>query len=148
MVVHEMTEDECREVLRRAAVGRLACSRGNYPYVVPISIDFDGDHLYSFSTLGQKIVWMRSNPNVCVQVDEIADRFHWTSVVAYGQYEELRANDDHQAAREHARHLFEPRPEWWQPAAAKARAPEHHVPIVYRIAIERLTGRRAQRDRP
>lgn len=147
MVVHEMTAEECREVLRRATVAHLACSRGKYPYVVPISIDYDGQYLYSFSTIGQKIVWMRANPNVCVQVDEILDRFHWTSVVAFGRYEELRATDEHAAARDRARHLFAPRPEWWLPAAAKTRPPEHHVPVVYRIALDRITGRRAQRDR-
>lgn len=146
MVVHEMTTEECREVLRRATVGRLACSHGAYPYVVPISIDFDGAHIYSYATVGQKIHWMRDNPNVCVQVDEIVDRFHWTSVIAFGQYEELPATPEHTPAREWARALFEGRPEWWQPGAAKAGDVEHHESLVYRVVVDLMTGRRA--DRP
>ena len=51
-----------------------------------------------------------------------------------------------QHARERARRLFEQREEWWQPAAAKAGPPEHHVPVIYRIGIRPVTGRRA--DRP
>ena len=146
MLIHELTTAECHEVLSRCHLARLACCRDDHPYVVPISYDFDGEHLYGFSTLGQKIVWMRQNPNVCVEVDDVADRFHWTSVLVFGRYEELRSPAEHAHARERARGLFEQREEWWQPAVAKAGPPEHHVPVVYRIGIGRVTGRRA--DRP
>ena len=146
MLIHELTTAECLEVLHRSHLARLACCRDDHPYIVPIGYDFDGEHLYSFSTLGQKIVWMRENPNVCVEVDDIEDRFHWTTVLVFGRYEELRTPVEHELARERARRLFEQREVWWQPAAAKAGPPEHHVPLVYRIVINRLSGRRA--DRP
>jgi nitroimidazol reductase NimA-like FMN-containing flavoprotein (pyridoxamine 5'-phosphate oxidase superfamily) len=32
---------------------------------------------------------MRTNPNVCVEFDEIADPLHWASVVIIGRYREL-----------------------------------------------------------
>ena len=90
MLIHQLTRDECLEVLSRATMGRLACAHGDQPYIVPISLHFDGTAgLYSFSTVGQKIHWMRNNPKVCVEADEVADRFHWTSVVVIGTYEEL-----------------------------------------------------------
>jgi nitroimidazol reductase NimA-like FMN-containing flavoprotein (pyridoxamine 5'-phosphate oxidase superfamily) len=146
VIVHELSPAECRGVLKRSHLGRLACARGGQPYVVPISFDFDGEHVYSFSILGQKIVWMRDNPLVCLEVDEIADRFNWTSVVAFGRYQELRTSAEHAEARDRARELFELREEWWQPAAAKTQPPEKHVPIVYRIAIDRISGRRASRN--
>jgi nitroimidazol reductase NimA-like FMN-containing flavoprotein (pyridoxamine 5'-phosphate oxidase superfamily) len=146
VIVHELSPAECRDVLKRSHLGRLACARGGQPYVVPISFDFDGEHVYSFSILGQKIVWMRDNPLVCLEVDEIADRFNWTSVVAFGRYQELRTSAEHAEARDRARELFELREEWWQPAAAKTQPPEKHVPIVYRIAIDRISGRRASRN--
>lgn len=145
MVIHELTRAECLEILARSHLARLACCRDDHPYVVPISFNLDGEYLYSFSTLGQKIVWMRANPNVCVEVDDIEDRFHWTTVLVFGRYEELRTPVEHEDARERARQLFEQREEWWQPAAAKAGAPEHHVPLVYRIVITKVTGRRADR---
>ena len=147
MIVYELTTEQCREVLGRIHIGRLACCRADQPYVVPISFDYDGEHLYSFSTLGQKVIWMRDNPRVCVEVDDIEDRFHWTTVLVFGRYEELR-REEHARAKERARGLFERREEWWQPAAAKTSPPEHHVPIVYRVVIERMSGRRASRNRP
>jgi nitroimidazol reductase NimA-like FMN-containing flavoprotein (pyridoxamine 5'-phosphate oxidase superfamily) len=45
MVVHEITEQECRELLARTHIARLACVRHNQPYVVPIHIDFHRDYL-------------------------------------------------------------------------------------------------------
>ena len=107
MLIHELTAAECHEVLRRSHTGRVACCRDDHPYIVPISFDFDGEHLYSFATLGQKIVWMRANPNVCVEVSEIVDRFHWTTVLVFGRYEELREPVDHEPARQQAREYFE-----------------------------------------
>ena len=78
---------------RQLTVGRLGCARDNQPYIVPISFYFDpaGRCLYSFATAGQKIDWMRSNPRVCLEVDEIGDEFHWNSVLVIGRFEELVA---------------------------------------------------------
>ena len=132
--------------LGRCHLARLACCRDDHPYVVPITYDFDGEHLYGFATLGQKIVWMRQNPNVCVEVDDVEDRFHWTTVLVFGRMKSSIACE-HEQARERARRLFEQREEWWQPAAAKAGPPEHHVPVIYRVAIgrSRTAGRSSGR---
>jgi nitroimidazol reductase NimA-like FMN-containing flavoprotein (pyridoxamine 5'-phosphate oxidase superfamily) len=146
VIVHELTPAECRDVLTRSHLGRLACARAGQPYVIPISFDFDGEHVYSFATLGQKVVWMRDNPLVCLEVDDIVDKFNWTTVVVFGRYQELKTRAEHLGAKDRARELFELREEWWQPAAAKTQAPEKHVPIVYRITIDRISGRRATRQ--
>src|ERR1700694_3039062 len=69
MLIHEMTEDECRAALEQVSFGRLACARGDQPYIVPIYFSYDRKHLYGVTTLGQKIGWMRSNPLVCLEID-------------------------------------------------------------------------------
>ena len=43
------------------------------PYIVPMTFAYDADCLYSFSTFGQAICWMRANPKVCVEVDELRE---------------------------------------------------------------------------
>jgi nitroimidazol reductase NimA-like FMN-containing flavoprotein (pyridoxamine 5'-phosphate oxidase superfamily) len=98
--------------------------------------------------VGQKIEWMRENPKVCVEVEDIADKNRWTTVLAFGRYEEMADSPADNAARESAQELFQRRPEWWLPAAAKAGEREHHAMVIYRIQIDRLSGRRASRDRP
>lgn len=36
MLIHELSESECRKVLAGTNLGRLACAHDNQPYVVPI----------------------------------------------------------------------------------------------------------------
>lgn len=79
MRIVDLSADECKEVLNSASVGRLACSVENQPYVVPTCFVYEPEHLYVFSTLGQKIKWMRQNPKICLQTDQIGDRSNWRS---------------------------------------------------------------------
>ena len=148
MVIHQLTPAECFELLGRARHGRLACSRHEQPYIVPFSfyLDQPRECLYSFSTLGQKIEWMRGNPKVCVEVDDIVDQFNWTTVLVFGRYEEVGDAGHDPDSRRRAHELFRQRAEWWLPGVGKSTAgDEHHTPIVYRIQIDKLTGRRAAR---
>jgi uncharacterized protein len=66
MLITKMRIGECRDMLARLDFGRLACVSNNRPYIVPIYFSYDAERLYSFSTLGRKIEWMRENPLVCV----------------------------------------------------------------------------------
>jgi len=89
MLVSEMGRHESSDILARVGFGRLACAHENQPYIVPIYFAYEPDHLYGFATMGQKIEWMRLNPLVCVEVDEIHSDVDWTSIVVKGRYEEL-----------------------------------------------------------
>jgi nitroimidazol reductase NimA-like FMN-containing flavoprotein (pyridoxamine 5'-phosphate oxidase superfamily) len=148
MLIHDLTPQECREFIRRMNVARLACTRDDQPYVVPVSYSFDAarDCLYSFSAVGQKVIWMRDNPKVCVEVEEITDKDHWTTVVIFARYEEILGPDEERDARERAEELLQVRTEWWLPGAAKVTSHEHHAVVVYRLRIDRLSGRRASRS--
>jgi nitroimidazol reductase NimA-like FMN-containing flavoprotein (pyridoxamine 5'-phosphate oxidase superfamily) len=167
MYIQEMTENECLNILTRTKLGRLACAHEHQPYVVPIYFVYEDPYLYGFTTLGQKVEWMRSNPLVCVELDEIVNRTQWMSVVIFGHYEELldtpesgerwnhhpipplqdRPSDvpKHGQERHHAHELLLEHAAWWGPAAASSilRNPEQPlVPVYYRIRIDKITGRR------
>ena len=88
MLIHELDADTCAEFLSRNYLGRLACALFNQPYIVPIHFSFDADRtcLYAFSVVGQKIQWMRKNPKVCLEVEEIVDKDNWTTVLVFGRY--------------------------------------------------------------
>ena len=90
---------------------------------------------------------MDSNPKVCLQVEEIIDKDRWTTVLAFGRYEEIHQNPEESEARHRAEQLFLQRREWWLPAAGKLEGRERADVVVYRIQIDRLTGRRATRER-
>ena len=146
MVIHDLSEVECQQALTHASYGRLGCARDDQPYVVPIYFAYDGKHLYGFTTLGQKVEWMRSNPLVCLEVDERTSHDHWTSVIVFGRYEELPDTREHKATRALAHEVLQKRAMWWEPAyiATKHRDHPHSLtPIFYRIHIRTITGQRA-----
>ena len=89
MVIEEMTDGECKAMASRATLARLACAVDNQPYIVPIHVDFADGSLYGFSTMGQKINWMRVNPLVCLEIEEFTGRKQWSTLVIFGEYEEL-----------------------------------------------------------
>jgi nitroimidazol reductase NimA-like FMN-containing flavoprotein (pyridoxamine 5'-phosphate oxidase superfamily) len=83
---------------------------------------------------------------VCVEVDEMVDQYNWTSVLAVGRYEEISDARRDEDLRRQATALFQHRSNWWFPALGKlASGEEHHATVVYRILIDRLSGRRAAR---
>ncbi len=148
MIIHQMTDDECRTILTRSSVGRLGCTQDDQPYVLPISLVYDADYFYVLATLGQKIEWMRTNSKVCVQVDEIESDSKWISVIANGRYQEL---PDPQFAdeRAHARKLLQKRHHWWETALAERqlKAGDKLIdPIFFRIHIDSVTGLRAESE--
>jgi nitroimidazol reductase NimA-like FMN-containing flavoprotein (pyridoxamine 5'-phosphate oxidase superfamily) len=147
MLVHELTPHECAGILERSTVGRLACAKDGQPYIVPIHFSFDVERscVYCFSMVGQKVIWMREHPRVCLEVDEISSKHHWQTVLAFGRYEEIHDSPEEAEARQRAHQRFAERPEWWLPAAAKVGSPERHAVVLYRIQIDRVTGRRASR---
>ena len=142
MLIQEMTERECRAMLATTNVARLACARNSQPYIVPIRVDLDGDCLYGYATLGQKIEWMRENPLVCLEIDEVITPGQWASVVVFGRYEELPPTHEYEAARRIAQSLFQKHPAWWEPASVPLAGHERRPPIVFRIQIGGMTGRR------
>ena len=144
MLIKEVPDAECRELLAKASIGRLGCSLDDQPYVVPICMAYEPEYIYFFSTLGKKIEWMRTNPRVCVQIDEINGRSAWVSVLANGRYQELeepRFTDE----RNHARKLLEKQHHWWLNALAERRTqlPDHAIaPIFFRMQIDSISGLR------
>lgn len=146
MLIHEMTKQECLDALARLEVGRLGCAHDGQPYVVPIYFAFHDDHLYVFSTLGQMVEWMRANPRVCVEADEVAARNKWLSVVVFGHYEEFPNTPEYKLARSRAYGALQQHAMWWEPAYV---ASAHHgdvdslVPIFFCVHIDRVTGQRA-----
>ena len=149
MFIHEMGDTECRLALQSASVGRLACANDNQPYVIPTHFAFHGDYIYGFTTVGQKVEWMRSNPLVCFEIDQVTNDSQWVSIVVFGRYEELPDTPQYQYARAQAHKYLGSRTEWWEPAyiSQKHRDQPHSLePVFFRIHIQKMTGHRATLD--
>jgi uncharacterized protein len=136
---------ECNDLLSRVSIARLACSVGDQPYVVPVGFAYEPGFLYVFSTLGKKIEWMRQNPKVCVQVDEIGSPSNWLSVVVTGTYVELR-EPQYTVQREHARELLGKNTAWWETPVVERREQINDIsiaPVFFRIDVDSMSGLRA-----
>lgn len=180
MVIREMSKEECLHVLANARLARLACVSNNQPYVVPVYLAYHEPSvgepcLYGYTTVGQKVEWMRANPQVCVEVDQVTSCTRWTSVIVFGRYEELpdvpELNVGHAPERAGGRHyeivpdepsqaaerllayqLLQTQALWWEPASTARAALAHRdsavpfVPIFYKISIDCVTGHEATPD--
>ena len=145
MQINEMKAEECNTFLERVSVGRLACSFENQPYVVPIHFAYEKGYIYVFSTFGQKVKWMRANPKVCIQADEVQNQSQWISVIVNGQSQEL-ALPQHTAERQHATSLLAKRYQWWLNAFGERQAKvgdKAIEPLFFRIRIHSISGLRA-----
>ncbi len=149
MLITKMRSRECRETLTRLGYGRLACASNNRPYIVPLYFSYDADRLCCFSTMGRKIEWMRLNPLVCVQVEEVRGHDEWMSVVIYGKYVEIPNGPQFAKSRADIRTLLQKRSLWWQSgytASQIRRKPKPPIPVFFFIRIEEITGLRATPD--
>ena len=143
MRIIAMSQQECRELLKRVSIGRLGCSLDDQPYVVPVGFSYEPDYIYMFSTFGKKIKWMRQNPKVCLQADEIGNRSNWLSVIVTGTYVELR-EPQYTAQLEHALEQLEQYSEWWRNPLAQRREQTRDLSIetvFFRIDIGAMSGR-------
>lgn len=144
--LRELTHDQVNSILLGCAFGRLACTDGRTPYIVPITYAYDGKYIYGQTNEGTKLELMRKNPAVCFEVDRVTDMRSWKSVIVYGKFEELKGEAAEQARNKFFGRLF--------PLTTRscihpfqhetAYEPDDAMRIkkvMFRIKIERITGR-------
>jgi nitroimidazol reductase NimA-like FMN-containing flavoprotein (pyridoxamine 5'-phosphate oxidase superfamily) len=132
-----MSEAEARNLIAAGKVGHLGCIAGGEPYVVPINYLFSDGSIYSHSLPGLKIEALRAQPRACLQVGEIQDDFAWRSVIAFGNFEEVRAPSDRTYVLNRLLNRFPLLTPVESAAAQDAGALDI---IVFRIQIDRITG--------
>jgi len=138
-----MSEEKSSALLQRTWLGHLACCHNGQPYVVPIGFVFHQRALYCCGSEGRKIEWMRTNPRVCVEVEEIKSRQEWQTVVIFGRYEEMPDRPEFLDERIDAYERLAQIPFWWQPAFSPTRLDDQDRPmrpLFFRIAIDELNG--------
>lgn len=135
-----------KDIIRNADVVRLAMSKDNQPYVVPLSFGFDGEALYFHCAKeGKKTAYMNANPNVCFEVDENLGLetheekackwgVHFRSVIGFGTAQELTKHEDKVQALGHIMTQYSGQKWDFPDKAVEATA-------VWRIQIDSMTGK-------
>ena len=132
-----LSESEARDLIADGRIGRLGCVDNGEPYVVPINYVFEDGSIYSHSLPGRKIDVLRAHPRACLQVDEIENELKWRSVIAYGNFEEIRVPSDRRSILSKLLSRFPLLTPVESQMAQDASAPDS---IVFRIRIDRITG--------
>jgi uncharacterized protein len=84
MLPRDLSQDECTNLLSAARYGRLALSKDNQPYVVPMSYVYHEGKIYLHSRgRGKKVEYVSDNPRVCFQID-VLEKERWSSVLVFG----------------------------------------------------------------
>lgn len=135
--MRELFKEEARELLSTGRIGRLGCVDNGEPYVVPINYVLEGESIYSHSLPGRKIDVLRAYPRACLQVDEIKNDFAWRSVIAFGNFEEIRVPSERRSILGKLLARFPLLTPVESVMAQDAAAPDS---IVFRIRIDRTTG--------
>lgn len=143
----QLNEKQIGTLLTQQIIGRLACHYDGESYIVPLNYVYKDGNIYAHSGPGKKIDMMRKSPNVCFEVEEIESIFQWRCVIAWGKFEEILDDDEKQQVRQLLTHKFMPlvsNPQ--QHASHGIAADEVDIdtridPIVYRIRIDKATGR-------
>lgn len=137
-MIKELGKEKAKKLLQAGRVAHLGCVlESGEPYVVPVNYIFSDDRIYIHSLPGQKLDALRANRKACVQVEEIEDSCRWQSVIAYGEFQEVkRTNEKMKILREFNERFQQLTPveammeENWNPGGV----------VVFRINIKRITG--------
>lgn len=143
-----LDKTQMKNLLASQVVGRLACTDSMRPYIVPVTYTYDGNYIYGQSNEGTKLDILRTNPNVCFEVDAMTDMRNWQSVVIHGKFEELQEADSESArgillsrvytmATSSTVHKFQHNSDSNDTIDDSTRL-KH---VMYRIKIEEMTGR-------
>ena len=142
----QLNDTQIKNILCSQVLGRLACTNGKQPYVIPVTYVFDGKYIYGQTNEGMKLEILRRNPNVCFEVDMMTDMQNWKSAVIMGEFEELK-----NAGAEKARAILSGR--IFSLLTSSSIHPHEHAVssklddsnrikyTLYRIKIKKLTGR-------
>jgi nitroimidazol reductase NimA-like FMN-containing flavoprotein (pyridoxamine 5'-phosphate oxidase superfamily) len=135
MSIGKLGDEDSLAILREGILGRLGCIASGWPYVVPVNYFFDGKDIYIHTLPGKKLDALRSNPRVCLQVDKIKDPYNWRSVIAYGTFEEISAEE----TRENILTRMYSRLPHMTPVESRLVEGAKGT-VVFRIKVEEVTG--------
>lgn len=146
-LIRTLNRAECDAVLARNHVGRIAYARGNRVDIQPVHYVFHEGWLYGRTRHGALLettgdTWWP----VAFEVDEVEDLFRWRSAVVHGGFYVVgpeRNPGDREVwgrAVEHLRTLL--------PETLGADDPVPFRDVVFRIAVQEVTGREAYVPEP
>lgn len=142
-----LTKNQIEHVLRSQVIGRIGCCAGNDMLIVPVTYVYHKGYIYAHSKEGLKVQMMRKNPKVCFQVDAMENMANWRSVIAWGNFEEIKNPREQMSGMKIMTDRFIPfmTSETVRPSHGLSHPPKvlekGFKAVVYRIKVNKSTGR-------
>jgi len=87
-MIKSFNQEECSQLLADNYVGQLAYIYQGRPFILLMTYFFDANKtIICYSDEGQRILAMRKNSAVSLQVLKLKDVDNWSSALAHGTYE-------------------------------------------------------------
>jgi len=123
----------------------LGCHARGKTYVVPISYAYSNGVLVGQTKEGLKTQMLRENPQCCVQIESVEGIADWVSVIAWGEFEELKGHEANEAMRLLIDRLSPKIEDLESSRSPRDVTPgrvdqQPQVDIVYRIKLTEMTG--------
>ena len=138
-----LSRDECLALLARQHVGRLAFSFRDHVDIQPIHYVYDAGFLYGRTSEGAKLTTIAHNRWVALEADEVRGVFDWRSVVVRGAFYRLDLDATAPEASQLAQHAVALLGAVI-PATLRPGDPAEFRTVLFRIAVDEITGRAAQ----
>ena len=94
--VHDMTADECWELIKSQEFGRLAFHLADQVHITPINYAVDGETLLFRTAEGSKLLAVVMNPDIAFEIDNCGEVEAW-SVIIRGTARHLDELEEHRA---------------------------------------------------
>lgn len=129
--VHQLSTQECWDLLRSKEFGRLAFHLVGEVHITPINYAVKGEKIIFMTAEGSKLLGITMNADVAFEVDEILKDEHAISVIARGTARQLEGSE---------KYVVEELPlRPWVPTAKSC---------VVEVSVSEISGRRFDLARP
>jgi nitroimidazol reductase NimA-like FMN-containing flavoprotein (pyridoxamine 5'-phosphate oxidase superfamily) len=139
--IADLPPAEITALLERNHVGRIAFTTHDRVDIEPIHYVYADGWIYGRTSHGAKLTTLEKNRWVAFEVDEVKSLFDWRSAVVHGAVYVLEPDStaEARATWDHALALLRK----LLPATLREDDPVPHRGVVFRIAVQESTGRRA-----
>ena len=139
--IEALGAEEITAILARNRVGRIAFTMHDRVDIQPLHYVYSQGWIYGRTSHGSKLTALAKNKWVAFEVDEVTSLFDWRSVVVHGGVYRLDSDSTPEAKETfgHALDLLRR----LLPATFREDDPVPQRDVVFRIAVQESSGRRA-----
>ncbi|PQJ68820.1 MULTISPECIES: pyridoxamine 5'-phosphate oxidase family protein [Polaribacter] len=151
-MVTNLNDNECVQILSNNYVGQLGYIYIDRPFVVPMTYFFDKENIIiGYSEDGHKTMAMRNYRKVSLQVSEKQSSTVCNSVLVHGFYKELSGSE----AKKHLHEFYAGIKELISKKEHRNlhcisdfshKINKNNTPIVFKITIDEITGKKVTHD--